>query len=57
MHGPEELFASLYSEEDIKKLAKKIEKLEKSRDIFVYFNNDLYGYAVTNAMQLKKILT
>ena len=53
MHGPRELFASEYSEQDIKKLAEKIKKLSKTKDIFVYFNNDFHGYAIKNALQLK----
>lgn len=56
MHGPKELFASEYSEAQIRKLAEKIKKWKKTKDIFVYFNNDVYGYAVKNARQLKKIL-
>lgn len=57
MHGPEELFASEYSKEQLKNLAAKIKKWKKKRDIFVYFNNDFYGYAVENARQLKELLS
>jgi len=56
MHGPEEIFASEYSEEQLKNLATKIKKWRKKMDVFVYFNNDFYGYAVKNAMSLIRLL-
>ncbi|MCD5396366.1 MAG: DUF72 domain-containing protein [Candidatus Pacebacteria bacterium] len=57
MHGPAELFASKYSEKNLKDLAQKIKKWQKEKkDVFVYFNNDFYGYAVENALFLKKLL-
>ncbi len=53
MHGPEELFASEYSETQLKNLAEKIKRWKNRKSIFVYFNNDFSGYAVKNANQLK----
>jgi len=55
MHGPEELFASEYSITQLKKLSEKIKKWKKQYDVFVYFNNDFYGYAVKNAKQLIRL--
>ncbi|MCD6115367.1 DUF72 domain-containing protein [bacterium] len=53
MHGPGALFASKYSKQDLKKLAQKIgEYKEQGKDVFVYFNNDFYGYAIDNAKEL-----
>lgn len=53
MHGPKSLFSSLYSKEDVKKLAKLTKKyLKDKKKVFIYFNNDAYGYAVKNAKEL-----
>lgn len=57
MHGPKELFASEYSDMDLRRLASRIEKWIKTRDVFAYFNNDFYGYAVKNAKELIKLCT
>lgn len=57
MHGPGALFASKYTKKELEDLAKKIKKWQKEkRDIYVYFNNDFYGYAIQNAQYLKKLL-
>lgn len=57
MHGPEALFASKYSKSQLKELALKIKKWQKEgKEIFVYFNNDFYGYAIEDALYLKKLL-
>ncbi|BCX15722.1 MAG: hypothetical protein KatS3mg097_614 [Candidatus Parcubacteria bacterium] len=55
-HGKPKLFASKYSKEELKDYAEKIKKL-KPKILFAYFNNDFEGYAVENALQLKRILT
>ncbi len=36
-------------------LSEKIKKWSKNKDIFVYFNNDAYGYAIENAKELLKL--
>jgi len=57
MHGPEILFASKYSDGELKILAQKIKKWQKSgKNIYCYFNNDVSGYAVENAKVLIKFL-
>ncbi|MCX7705197.1 MAG: DUF72 domain-containing protein [bacterium] len=55
MHGPQELFASEYSENQLKELSSKIKIWRKTKEVFVYFNNDFYGYAVKNAGRLVKL--
>lgn len=55
MHGPGALFSSKYSKAELKDLARKIKKWLKDCDIFVYFNNDFYGYAVENSKELLKL--
>lgn len=56
MHGPEALFSSSYSEEELEELAKDIEEYLKNCDeIYVYFNNDVNGCAIQNAKTLIKL--
>ncbi len=55
-HGGETLHGSNYSEQELRRWADKIRKWKKKgKTIFVYFNNDAYGFAVKNALFLKKI--
>ncbi len=57
LHGGEILYGSNYSDKELKLWAKKINDWTKSgKDIFVYFNNDAYGFAVKNALTLKKMV-
>jgi len=57
LHGGEVLYGSNYSDKELKRWAEKIEGwTEKGKDVFVYFNNDAYGFAIKNALTLKKIL-
>lgn len=57
MHGGKELYSSNYSEGELKKIARMI-KQNRSKDIdsYVYFNNDIHGYAVDNAKTLRKLV-
>jgi len=58
LHGPDELYASLYSENELKEWATYINEInEKGMEAFVYFNNDFYGYAIENATSLKNLLS
>ena len=53
MHGSKIMFASKYTKKEISDLAKEIKKwLGQDLDVFVYFNNDLQGYAIENAKEL-----
>jgi len=53
MHGSKIMFASKYTKEELKDLAKKIKKwLKQKLDVYVYFNNDFRGYAIENAKEL-----
>jgi len=57
MHGSKVLFSSDYTKEELKELANYIKKWRKQNlDVFVYFNNDAYGYAVKNAKELMNLL-
>ncbi|HEX8390499.1 MAG TPA: DUF72 domain-containing protein [Candidatus Saccharimonadales bacterium] len=57
MHGPEKLFASKYTTEQLTEWAEYIERIStKVKRVYVYFNNDYYGYAIDNAKQLAQLL-
>jgi uncharacterized protein YecE (DUF72 family) len=56
MHGSKILFGSKYTKKELKDLAEKIKKWKKQNlDVYVYFNNDVKGYAVENAKELLKL--
>jgi len=58
LHGGEILYGSNYSDKELKEWAKKINDwTKKGKDIFVYFNNDAYGFAVKNALTLKNLIS
>lgn len=57
LHGSKSLYSSRYTNEELKDWAKKIKKfLKEGFDVYVYFNNDAYGYAVENAREISQIL-
>jgi uncharacterized protein YecE (DUF72 family) len=54
-HGHEQLYASDYSDRDLKLYAGKIINwLCEGREAWVFFNNDFHGFAIKNAQQLKE---
>lgn len=56
-HGGEILYGSNYAEEELQEWAGKARKwLEEGRDIYAYFNNDAYGYAVFNAGRFRELI-
>lgn len=54
LHGSQKLYASNYSEAEIRLWAEKIASW--NRPTYVYFDNDFEGYAVFNALRLKECL-
>jgi len=57
LHGGEVLYGSSYSDKELKGWTEKIASWgEKGKDIFVYFNNDAYGFAIKNVISLKKMV-
>ncbi len=54
LHGSQKLYASNYSEAEIRRWAEKIASWK--RPAYVYFDNDFEGYAVFNALRLKECL-
>lgn len=56
-HGPEKLYASLYTDAMLKEFAKKFKKwMKEGHDIWVFFNNDWFTYAIQNGRTLKKMM-
>jgi uncharacterized protein YecE (DUF72 family) len=54
LHGSQKLYASEYSEEELRNWAEKIDAWNK--DAFIFFDNDFEGHAVNNAERLKELL-
>ena len=55
-HGPRELFASRYSEEELQVWAERIRSwLKEGRTVYAYFNNEYSGYAIENAGMLANL--
>ncbi len=57
-HGPTEAkYSGSYSPQALRKWADRIKQWQKElTSIYVYFNNDIGGHAITNAKQLKKLI-
>lgn len=56
-HGPKELYASSYSDEELLMFSKLMKKWTKEgHEVWAFFNNDIYGYAPKDAARLKALL-
>jgi uncharacterized protein YecE (DUF72 family) len=56
-HGPGELYASNYPDEMLAEFAKEIAGwLQEGLDVWAFFNNDVGGYAVRNALRLRELV-
>ncbi len=56
-HGPKEFAASQYGTKLLKPWVKRIENWQaEEKTIFAYFNDDIHGYAIKDAMTLQKLL-
>jgi uncharacterized protein YecE (DUF72 family) len=56
-HGAEGGYATSYSEAELKRDARRIEKyLGQGKDVYIYFNNDYMAYAPKNALRLREML-
>jgi uncharacterized protein YecE (DUF72 family) len=56
LHGGEVLYGSDYSDKELNQWKGKIQDWRKKKTVFVYFNNDAYGFAIKNAFALKKLV-
>jgi uncharacterized protein YecE (DUF72 family) len=56
LHGGEVLYGSNYSDKELQQWKGKVQDWRKrKKNVFVYFNNDAYGFAIKNALALKKL--
>ncbi len=56
-HGQGGSYATKYSIEELKNDARRIRIYRRQKkDTYIYFNNDAYGYAPQNALELRRIL-
>lgn len=56
-HGREQLYASDYSEDALWQYGEKIRSwLSEGKEVWAFFNNDYYGFAVKNAERLREII-
>lgn len=54
MHGSSSLYGSCYQKDELRGWALRIKDfLASGKDTYIYSNNDVQGYAVTNAQSLK----
>lgn len=60
MHGPDQdaIYAGNYSDDQLRRWADRITQWRgDGRDVWMYFNNDLGGHAVRNALTLRELLS
>jgi uncharacterized protein YecE (DUF72 family) len=60
MHGPEPatMYTGSYTSDDLRWWAERISAWDnEGRDVWMYFNNDLGGHAVRNALSLRELLS
>lgn len=56
-HGPDGSYATRYTKRRLGSFAEKMQRWEKQGHlIWAFFNNDIHGYAIENALMLKKML-
>lgn len=56
-HGPDGSYASNYSENELTAYARKCSAwLRQGHDLWVFFNNDIHGYAIQNALRLHELV-
>jgi uncharacterized protein YecE (DUF72 family) len=56
-HGSDSLYSSCYADEELTDWAKRIADLAKNLEsVYIYFNNDVQGFAIRNAETIKRFL-
>lgn len=55
-HAAPDLYASSYSDEELKQWAQKTKEIASGRDVYAYFNNDARGFAIPNAQTFREML-
>lgn len=55
-HGPTGVYCGSYPTKVLKDWSREIESWDAIKQVWIYFNNDIGGHAITNAMALRKLL-
>jgi len=56
-HGSDSLYSSCYTDEELADWAKRIADLAKGLEsVYIYFNNDVQGFAISNAATMRRFL-
>lgn len=57
LHGRKEWYDYNYTNKELKEIASLAKHMGKhAKKVYIFFNNDYYGYAVKNALMLREIL-
>jgi uncharacterized protein YecE (DUF72 family) len=57
-HGPAGLYSSSYTEDMLREEANRIQRWRaEGRDVYIYYNNDVCGFAPKNALSLQELLS
>lgn len=57
MHGSTSLYSSKYSDDELREVAEmSVKNINDNVPTYIYFNNDMYGYAIENAISLKEMI-
>jgi uncharacterized protein YecE (DUF72 family) len=57
MHGSGLVYGGCYNEGELRHWAERLRGfLGEGHDVYVYFNNDAFGYALQNAQRLREML-
>lgn len=54
LHGPKKAYRGSYGKARLNSWKKKIMQWHRELDVYCYFDNDEKGYAITDAMELRK---
>lgn len=58
MHGPDGSYATSYTHHALQQYAVKCKKwLQQGHHVWVFFNNDIHGYAIDNARTLQELVS
>jgi uncharacterized protein YecE (DUF72 family) len=56
-HGPTSLYNSKYTDDNMKKFSLLFKKwVKKGHELWIFFNNDWFGYGIENGLKLKEFL-
>ena len=57
LHGTPQVYRSKYPVEILGKLADEIKTNGRITEAYIYFNNDIDGAAITNALQMEQYIS